>query len=139
MLAAALLSFFDVVALTARESDPRPGSDRAAGTGRGGDRRVGLYTADESGTWFPRTPTENWLQYDTLHLITIYWPVDIVFTPDGAPHGYHDLAGAAVRLLLEDEAVLVITTATWEALKQASGRAKDLEHLDRYYDGRDER
>lgn len=62
-----------------------------------------------------------------------------MFTPDGAPHGYDELAGSAVRLQLDDEAVLVITTATWEALKHASGRAKDLEHLDRYYDGRDER
>ncbi|MEP7112141.1 MAG: hypothetical protein ABI862_02645 [Ilumatobacteraceae bacterium] len=99
---------------------------------------AGLYTADEGGSWFPRTPVENWAQYDTLHLMTIYGPVDIVFTPDGAPHGYDDLAVTAVRLLLDDEAVLVITTSTWEALKQASGRAKDLEHLDRYYDGQND-
>ena len=97
---------------------------------------AGLYTADERGSWFPRTPVEDWAQYDTLHLMTIHGPLDLVFTPDGAPHGYDDLAGAAVRLMLGDEAVLVITPATWEALKQASGRAKDLEHLDRYHEGR---
>jgi hypothetical protein len=94
---------------------------------------AGFYTAAEGGSWFPRTPVENWAQYDTLHLMTIYGPLDIVFTPDGAPNGYDDLAVAAVRLMLDDEAVMVITKATWAALKQASGRAKDLEHLDRYY------
>jgi hypothetical protein len=31
---------------------------------------------------------------------------------------------------------MVITVATWEALKQATGRAKDLEHLDSYYESR---
>ena len=99
---------------------------------------AGLYTADEGGSWFPRTPIEHWAQYDTLHLMTIHGPVDIVFAPDGTSRGYDDLAGSAVRLLLDDEPVLVITPTTWEALKQASGRAKDLEHLDRYYEGRSE-
>ena len=97
---------------------------------------AGLYTADEGGSWFPRTPIEHWAQYDTLHLMTIHGPVDIVFAPDGTSRGYDDLTGSAVRLLLGDEPVLVITPTTWEALKQASGRAKDLEHLDRYYEGR---
>jgi len=46
-----------------------------------------LYTADASGTWFPRTPVENWAQYDTLHLMTMHGPIDIVFAPDGAPSG----------------------------------------------------
>jgi len=41
-----------------------------------------------------------------------------------------------VTLVLEGVAVLVVTTDTWEALKQASGRAKDLEHLDQYYESR---
>jgi hypothetical protein len=45
---------------------------------------AGLYTADEAGTWFPRTPVEHWSQYDTLHLMTIHGPIDIVFAPDGA-------------------------------------------------------
>ncbi len=97
---------------------------------------AGLFTADEHGTWFPRTPVEHWAQYDTLHLMTVHGPLDIVFTPDGAPRGYEDLAAAAVTLVLEGVAVLVITTDTWEALKQASGRAKDLEHLDQYYESR---
>jgi hypothetical protein len=30
----------------------------------------------------------------------------------------------------------VITVPMWEALKQATGRAKDLEHLDSYYESR---
>ena len=95
---------------------------------------AGLLTADEAGTWFPRTPVENWAQYDTLHLMTLYGPIDIVFNPDGAPRGYADLAKGASRRTIEDEPVMVITIATWESLKQASGRAKDLEHLDRYYE-----
>lgn len=45
---------------------------------------AGLYTAEESRTWFPRTPVELWSQYDTLHLMTKAGPIDIVFTPDGA-------------------------------------------------------
>lgn len=35
-------------------------------------------------------------QYDTLHLMTIHGPVDIVFAPDGTSRGYDDLAGSAV-------------------------------------------
>jgi hypothetical protein len=97
---------------------------------------AGIYTADEGGSWFPRTPVENWAQYDTLHLMTAHGPVDVVFTPDGASRGYDDLAASAVRMMLGDERALVITTETREALKQASGRAKDLEHLDRYYEQR---
>jgi len=97
---------------------------------------AGLLTADEAGTWFPRTPVENWAQYDTLHLMTMYGPIDIVFNPDGAPRGYADLAKGASRGTIDDEPVMVITIATWESLKQASGRAKDLEHLDRYYESR---
>jgi hypothetical protein len=27
--------------------------------------KAGLYTAEEAGTWFPRTPVEQWAQYDT--------------------------------------------------------------------------
>jgi hypothetical protein len=99
---------------------------------------AGLYTAEEAGTWFPRTPVELWSQYDTLHLMTKAGPIDIVFTPDGAPSGYADLADDAVSAELDHQPVMVITVATWEALKQASGRAKDLEHLDRYYEARRE-
>ena len=99
---------------------------------------AGLYTAEEGGTWFPRTPVELWSQYDTLHLMTNAGPVDIVFTPDGAPSGYADLASDSVRAELEDQPVMVITVAKWEALKKATGRAKDLEHLDLYYETRGE-
>jgi hypothetical protein len=99
---------------------------------------AGLYPAEDAGTWFPRTPVELWSQYDTVHLMTKAGPIDIVFAPDGAPSGYADLAGDAVRAELDDEPVMVITVATWEALKHAAGRAKDLEHLDRYYEARHE-
>lgn len=63
-------------------------------------------------------------------------PIDIVFVPDGAPSGYDDLARDAVRAELDDQPVMVITVARWEALKRAAGRAKDLEHLDSYYEAR---
>jgi hypothetical protein len=95
---------------------------------------AGLYTAEEGGSWFPRIPIDNWAQYDTLHLMTIHGPLDIVFTPDGASRGYDDLAPTAESLTLGGEPLLVITAATWVALKQASGRAKDLEHLDMFYE-----
>lgn len=97
---------------------------------------AGLHTAEEAGTWFPRTPVEQWAQYDTLHLMTTFGPIDIVFTPDGAPAGYADLSKNAQRATLDDEPVTVITVPMWEALKQATGRAKDLEHLDSYYESR---
>jgi hypothetical protein len=93
---------------------------------------AGLYTAEDAGTWFPRTPVEHWSQYDTLHLMTKAGPIDIVFAPDGAPSGYSDLAQHAISAELGDQTVMIITVAKWEALKQASGRAKDLEHLDRF-------
>ncbi len=97
---------------------------------------AGLYTAADAGTWFPRTPVELWSQYDTLHLMTAAGPIDIVFTPDGAPSGYADLAAHTVSAELDGETVMIITVAKWEALKQATGRAKDLEHLDRFYESR---
>ena len=100
---------------------------------------AGLFAADEAGTWFPRTPIDHWAQYDTLHLMTSLGPVDIVFVPDGAPTGYSELATTAQRATLVDQPVMVISVSTWEALKQASGRAKDLEHLDRYYESRRDR
>ena len=90
----------------------------------------------EPGTWFPRHPVENWAQYDTLHLMTRYGPLDIVFAPDGAPRGFEDLQASAEKhpVQADDAPALVISVATWEQLKQASGRAKDLEHLDRFYE-----
>lgn len=100
---------------------------------------AGLYTADAAGTWFPRTPVELWSQYDTVHLMTVAGPIDIVFTPDGAPSGYADLAEHAVRAELHGQTVMIITVTKWESMKQATGRAKDLEHLDRYYESRRDR
>ena len=68
--------------------------------------------------------------------MTRHGPLDLVFTPDGAPGGFTDLAGSADEQQVESPGsrALVISVATWERLKQASGRAKDLEHLDRYYE-----
>lgn len=97
---------------------------------------AGLYTSEVAGTWFPRTPVDQWAQYDTLHLMTTFGPIDIVFTPDGAPSGYLDLHQNATLTTVDDEPVMVITVSTWITLKQATGRAKDLEHLDRYYESR---
>ena len=103
------------------------------------DLDAGLLTAEETGAWFPRRPIENWAHYDTLHLMTRFGPLDIVFTPDGAPGGFTDLEGSAEEQPVEspDSRALVISIATWERLKQTTGRAKDLEHLDRYYEGRE--
>ena len=44
------------------------------------------------------------------------------------------LAYEAASLQLVLEGVLVISVATWERLKEATGRAKDLEHLDLFRD-----
>lgn len=97
---------------------------------------AGLLTADQGGTWFPRRPTNNWAQYDTLHLMTKFGPLDLVFAPDGAAGGYDDLEAAADGQHVAGNEALVITVATWERLKEASGRAKDLEHLDRVREDR---
>ncbi len=101
------------------------------------DLDAALLTADSGGTWFPRRPVDNWAQYDTLHLVTRLGLLDVVFVPDGAPSGFDDLVATAERcaVLSDDATALVITTDTWVQLKEASGRAKDLEHLDRYRDG----
>ena len=96
------------------------------------DLEAGLLTADQGGTWFPRHPLENWAQYDTLHLMSRYGPLDLVFAPDGAARGYEELAAFADSQQVAGSQALVITVSTWERLKEASGRAKDLEHLDLY-------
>lgn len=98
------------------------------------DLDAGLFTVDEAGTWLPHHPVENWAQYDTLHLVTKYGPLDIVFAPDGAPRGYDDLIASAERHAVpaDNASALIISVATWERLKQSTGRAKDLEHLDMF-------
>lgn len=97
---------------------------------------AGLLTAEPTGAWFPRHPTEKWSQYDTLHLMTNCGPLDIVFAPDGALRGFEDLIDSAERRAVQavDAMALVISVATWKRLKHATGRAKDLEQLDRFYE-----
>ena len=97
-----------------------------------------LLTADDTGAWFPRHPVENWSQYDTLHLITQCGLLDIVFTPDGAPRGYDDLVSESVEGKFGATAFAMISKEQWVRLKSASGRAKDLEHLARYYESLDD-
>lgn len=101
------------------------------------DLEAGLLTAEEAGTWFPHRPVENWAGYDTLHLMTRLGAVDIVFTPDGAPRGYEELVTSAEErpVLAVDAGALIVSVSTWERLKIATGRAKDLEHLDHFYEG----
>lgn len=94
------------------------------------DLEAGLLSADDGGTWFPRQPVGNWSQYDILHLMTKYGPLDIVFSPDGAERGYDDLRPTAETRTVDGATALVISVATWERLKEASGRAKDLADLD---------
>ncbi len=100
------------------------------------DLEAGLLTAEKAGAWFPRHPIENWSQYRMLHLMTKYGPLDIVFAPDGASRGYDDLVTTAEEhpVGADDAPAPVISVAAWEQLKQATGRAKDLEHLDRFYE-----
>lgn len=101
------------------------------------DLEAALLTAEEGGAWFPREPTENWARYDTLHLVTRLGLLDIVFEPDGAPNGFDDLVGVAEEhpVLADDARALVISVVAWERLKEAAGRAKDLEHLDAFHEG----
>ncbi len=105
------------------------------------DLDAGLLTAEPAGAWFPRHPVEKWSQYDTLHLMTNYGPLDLVFAPDGAPRGFDDLIDSAEQRPVQaaDATALVISVSMWERLKHATGRAKDLEHLDRFYEQGDDR
>ena len=50
-----------------------------------------LFTSQDGGTWFPHHLLDNWSQYDTLHLLTKFGLLDIVFSPEGAPLGYRQL------------------------------------------------
>lgn len=104
------------------------------------DLEAALLTADAGGTWFPREPVENWSRYETLHLVTRLGQLDIVFSPDGAPNGFVELVGQSevLDLGLGKARARVISISTWVELKLASGREKDLEHLDLFYQFRDE-
>lgn len=95
---------------------------------------AGLLTVDETGTWFPRHPVENWAQYDTLHLVTQHGLLDVVFSPDGAARGFDDLVSQSVEGKFGTISFRMISIEQWIHLKSASGRAKDLEHLARYYE-----
>lgn len=78
---------------------------------------AGLLTAGQGGTWFPRHQLENWAQYDTLHLMSKYGPLDLVFVPDGAARGYDDLAASADDQQAAGSEALVNTAATLGRLK----------------------
>lgn len=130
---AALLRDLPVPATVDIDVTPERGKKNLARLATAFDElQAGLLTADEGGTWFPRHPIENWSQYDTLHLMTTCGPLDIVFTPEGAPRGYPDLVDSAEELPIpsHDITAMVISVPTWKRLKEATGRAKDLEHLD---------
>lgn len=91
-----------------------------------------LLTAEEDGTWFPRTPIENWAQYSTLHLVTDFGLLDLVFEPTGMSDGYQDLVKGSVMLQVGHTLIRCITEDQWLELKSSTGRPKDLEHLRQY-------
>jgi hypothetical protein len=72
-------------------------------------------------------------------LITDLGALDIVLAPDSAPRGFDDIVDDATErpALAGDGRALVISVDTWERLKPAAGRAKDLEQLDGSRDDRD--
>jgi hypothetical protein len=97
-----------------------------------------LFTAEDGGTWFPYHLLENWIQYSTLHLLTRFGLLDLVFSPEGAPSGYSELAPNSQVLSMELLKIRLITEKQWVALKVAAGREKDIEHLYLYYKDRNE-
>lgn len=92
-----------------------------------------LLTAEEDGTWFPRSPIENWAQYSTLHLVTDFGLLDLVFEPTGTSNGYQDLVKGSVLLQVGPSMIYCITEDQWLELKSSTGRPKDLEHLRQYF------
>jgi hypothetical protein len=97
------------------------------------DVHAALLTADEDGTWFPRTPVENWAQYSTLHLITDFGLLDLVFEPEGTTSGYHDLLNGSTLTQVGHSDVRCISVEQWVELKSSAGRPKDVEHLSMYF------
>ena len=88
-----------------------------------------LATVGEYGTWFPRHPISNWAQYETLHLITKFGLLDLVFAPEGSEDGFNELIRESQNLQLGKHVVRVISVSTWERLKIATKRDKDIFHL----------
>ncbi len=100
------------------------------------DVNASLLTAEEDGTWFPRTPIENWAQYSTLHLVTDFGLLDLVFEPAGTRDGYQDLVKGSVLLQVGRTMIRCVTEDQWVELKSSTGRPKDLEHLRQYFSGK---
>ena len=98
-----------------------------------------LATAGEFGTWFPRFPTSNWAQYETLHLITKFGLLDLVFKPDGSTKGFDELVNSSALMRLENMGVHVISIEKWLELKVATNREKDSLHIDLFKKSRGEK
>ena len=88
-----------------------------------------LATVGEYGTWFPRHPISNWAQYDMIHLVTKFGLLDLVFAPEGSEDGFNELIRESQKLQLGKHVVRVISVETWERLKLATKRDKDIFHL----------
>ena len=98
-----------------------------------------LATAGEYGTWFPRHPISNWAQYETLHLITKFGLLDLVFKPDGSTKGFDELVNNSALIRLENMGVHVISIEKWLELKAATNREKDSLHIDLFKKSRGEK
>jgi hypothetical protein len=95
-----------------------------------------LLSADENGAWFPKRPVNNWSQYETLHLLTKFGILDLVFSPAGVANGYEGLIEASVLVDFGGVQVRRITEDQWVYLKTSTGRQKDIDHLRRYFSTR---
>ena len=98
-----------------------------------------LATAGEYGTWFPRLPILNWAQYETLHLITKFGLLDLVFKPDGSTKGFEELVNSSALIPLENMGVQVISIEKWLEHKAATNREKDSLHIDLFKKSRGEK
>jgi predicted nucleotidyltransferase len=95
-----------------------------------------LLTAEQDGTWFPKRPFSNWSQYDTLHLLTNFGLLDLVFSPTGVLNGYEGLQEDSSIVDFNGVRVRMISEEQWVHLKRSTGREKDLDHLRRYFSSR---